>query len=103
MASKGGKRAGAGNPGYGKMEFIRTNVEKFSPKFWVLMEEWSKSKDFEKQKVFIQEFNKIQTKMIPQEVGGPGGGPIPVQWMSSQSPTPQEVGQIGFTTQPNDG
>lgn len=68
-----------GNPGYGKMENIRQNVDKFSPLFWDLMEGFAKSKSKEDQRFFIQEFNKIQTKMIPQELTGEGGGDIKVQ------------------------
>jgi len=54
-----------GNPGYGKLENIRENYDKFSPVFWTLMEEFSKSKSKEDKRFFVQEFNKIQTKMIP--------------------------------------
>jgi hypothetical protein len=32
-----GKR---GNPGYGRSEMIRQNVDKFSPVFWQLMDEF---------------------------------------------------------------
>lgn len=68
-----------GNPGYGKSEKIRENVDKFSDTFWTLMEEFAKSKSKEDKKFFIQEFNKIQTKMIPQTVqGDEDGGPIKV-------------------------
>src|SRR5438552_1490400 len=91
-----------GNPGYGKMENIRMHVDKFSPLFWDLMEKYAQSKDTNKQRFFIQEFNKIQTKMIPQEVGGVGGDPIKVQWMSP-SPIVHADGPNNSTTQPNVG
>jgi hypothetical protein len=72
-----GKR---GNPGYGKMEGIRANVDKFSPLFWELMEKMANSKAKEDQKFFITEFNKIQTRMIPQTLqGDDDGGPIQVK------------------------
>lgn len=68
-----------GNPGYGKSEMIRQNVDKFSPVFWDLMDRFAKSKSKEDQRFFIQEFNKIQVKMIPQTVqGDEDGGPIKV-------------------------
>ena len=70
-----------GNPGYGKLELIRTNVNKMSPVFWKLMTEFSESKSKDDRKFFMQEFNKIQTKMIPTEVGGINGEPIAVKWM----------------------
>ena len=103
MASKGGARPGAGNPGYGKMEFIRQKVTEFSPLWWVEWEKMMKGKGKADKRFAMDQFNKLQIKMIPQELGGPGGGPIPVQWMSSQSPTPPESGQIGFTVQLSDG
>jgi hypothetical protein len=85
-----------GNPGYGKSEMIRQNVDKFSPVFWQLMEELSKSRKAEDKRLFITEFNKLQVKMIPTEVGGINGEPISITWMS-QSPTPQEPGQTSST------
>lgn len=74
---------GRGNPGYGKMEFIKANVEKFSPKFWELMEIYSNSRNPEMEKFFMTEFNKIQAKMIPQIIGGDADMPIPVSILSS--------------------
>jgi hypothetical protein len=68
-----------GNPGYGKMENIRQNVDKFSPVFWQLMEEFAQSKSKDDKRFFITEFNKIQTKMVPTEVGGIDGEPIHIQ------------------------
>ena len=55
---------------------IRTNFEKFSPDFWRLMGEFSKSKVKEDKRFFIQEFNKIQAKMIPQTLVGDPENPI---------------------------
>src|ERR1051325_3075465 len=67
-----------GNQGYGKVEMVRQNFDKFSPRFWELMEAYSTSGDPDKERLFITEFNKIQTKMIPTEIGGPDGGDIKV-------------------------
>jgi hypothetical protein len=70
-----------GNPGYGKMENIRQNVDKFSPVFWDLMDKFAKSKAKDDQRFFMQEFNNIQTRMIPTELTGEGGGEIKVSIM----------------------
>ena len=87
-----------GNPGYGKSEMIRENVDKFSPVFWQLMERMSKSKSKEDQRFFIQEFNKLQVRMIPQQLGGIGDEPIKVEWLQSQSPTSPAAGPNNSTT-----
>ena len=69
-----------GNPGYGKMQNIRDQVDKFSPLFWQLMEEMATSNRKEDKKFFIQEFNKIQTKMIPQDVNADLQGDLTIKW-----------------------
>jgi hypothetical protein len=80
-----------GNPGYGKMENIRLNVDKFMPRFWKLMEEASRGNRDDK-RFFMQEFNKIQTKMIPQTLDGDGeGGPIQVNLISYGGNPPLQV------------
>ena len=71
-----------GNPGYGKLELIRTNVTKLSPKFWLLMEEFADSKSKDDKKFFMTEFNKIQTKMIPQDVNTDLTGKVSFKWQS---------------------
>ena len=64
-----------GNPGYGKSEMIRQNIDKFSPVFWDLMEVLAQG-DKDDKRLFIQEFNKLQVKMIPQTLQGDDeGGP----------------------------
>ncbi len=67
-----------GNQGYGKMELVRQNVDKFSPKFWELMEIYANSRNPDFEKIFITEFNKLQVKMIPQVVAGDKDKPIPI-------------------------
>jgi hypothetical protein len=99
---KGGAQPGAGNPGYGKMELIRSNFDKFSPVFWQLMERFSQSKSKDDQRFFLQEFNKIQTKMIPQAISDPSGGPIVIQWLSASPIIPGD-GQNVSTTHPHAG
>jgi hypothetical protein len=92
-----------GNPGYGKLEMIRENVDKFSPVFWSLMEKMSKSKSREDQRLFIQEFNKLQVRMIPQQIGGVGDEPIQITWQQSQSHISPGNGRPTSTSQSNAG
>jgi hypothetical protein len=74
-----------GNQGYGKTEMIRMNFDKFSPKFWELMETFADSKDIKKQTLFITEFNKIQVKMMPQVIAGDKDNPIPIIYVPSNN------------------
>jgi len=79
--AKGGVRPGAGNPGYGKMKNLETNLEKFSPVFWALMDQFAKSKVKSDQRFFLQEFNKLQVRMVPQQLTGADGKdlfPVPI-------------------------
>jgi hypothetical protein len=94
-----------GNPGYGKMENIRQNVDKFSPVFWQLMEEFAKSKRKDDKRFFMQEFNKIQTKMIPQKLAGgdEDDAPIQIQWQQLPSLIPPAAGPSVSTTASNAG
>jgi hypothetical protein len=85
-----------GNPGYGKSEMIRENVDKFSPLFWQLMEKFGKSKTKADQRFFIQEFNKIQVRMIPQELTGEGGGEIKVSIMQYGNSSTSQVPAKGL-------
>lgn len=68
-----------GNPGYGKSEFVRQNIDKFSPLFWDLMEKYARSKDQGRQRFFMTEFNKLQAKMMPTEVTGKDGQPLTIE------------------------
>jgi hypothetical protein len=92
-----------GNQGYGKTELVKGNVDKFSPLFWDLMDKYAKSKNKSDQKFFMQEFNKLQAKMIPQQLGGIGDEPIQITWQQSQSPTSLGSGRINSTTQVHAG
>lgn len=70
--TRGGKRPGAGNPGYGRVSQILKNVEKHMPLWW---EEWEKmfhSGLWEERKCAIQEFNKLQVKVIPTDIESGG-------------------------------
>src|SRR5207244_1238486 len=74
--NRGGARPGAGNPGIGKMKQLKDNMDKYEPLFWQLMERFGHSRSKEDQRFFVQEFNKLQAKLIPQQLSGEGGGPI---------------------------
>ncbi len=74
--NNGGKRAGAGAKGYGHISFIKSQVELHSKDWWTTIVKMFKSKKVDEKKFALAEFNKIQVKMIPQEVTGEGGGPI---------------------------
>lgn len=77
-----------GNQGYGKTEMVKENVDKFSPLFWQLMEKYAKSKTKADQRFFMQEFNKLQAKLIPQQVTGLNDGPVQLQWLSPSRTSP---------------
>lgn len=68
MAERGGARPGAGNPGYGKLKFLKDKVEQHSPKWWTLWEQMVDSGLPEDKRFAMGEFNKLQIKMIPQDV-----------------------------------
>ena len=80
--NNGGARPGAGNPGMGKMKFIREQVEKFSPLWWEEIGNAMQGDDKEMKKFALNEFNKIQVKMVPQTIDGgedDEGNQAPVQ------------------------
>jgi hypothetical protein len=80
MGTRGGKRAGAGNKGYAKMEYIKTKVAEYSDMWWEKWEKLMKSKRPDDWKFAMSEFNKLQTKMIPQVVAGDEeGGPLQIK------------------------
>src|SRR5688572_14794285 len=102
MAGKGGARPGAGNPGYGKLQFLRRKVEELSPLWFKEIEAMLKSKtDMDAKKFALTELNKLQLKMIPQEITGPEGGPLNVQliqYASASRSTPQVPAQSVSTS-----
>ena len=73
-----------------------------SDDFFAVLKASLKSKNKGDRQWAVEQLTKAYSKMIPQQLTGDGGGPIEVTW-SSQSPTPPESGQIGFTIQPKDG
>ncbi len=101
--AKGGARPGAGNPGYGKLLFLKTKVEELSPLWFEQVEKMMKSKNIGDKKFALAELNKLQVKMIPQQVGGIDDKPIKLQWQLSQSPMPQGAGPTPSTTQSSAG
>ena len=74
-SKNGGARTGAGSPGYGKLEFIKRKVTQHSELWW---QEWEIMMQgaWEQKKEAMREFNKLQAKMIPQDVTS-GGKELP--------------------------
>jgi hypothetical protein len=60
-----------GNPGRGKLAFVRQKVTEHSELWWSEWETMMKGERDDKH-LAMKEFNKLQTKMIPQDmdVGG---------------------------------
>lgn len=91
--AKGGVRPGAGNPGYGKLLFLKTKVEELSPTWFVEIEKMMKSKNPANKRFALSELNKLQVKMIPQQLGGIDDEPIKVEWLQLPSNTIPGTGQ----------
>jgi hypothetical protein len=82
---KGGKRPGAGNPGYGKQIAVREGVERLTPRWFELIEAMLNSpypEDrspelvrliHEDRKFALGELAKLMGKLIPVELTGKGG------------------------------
>ena len=73
--NKGTKNNKGGGLSYPKLKTITENVDKFSPLFWQKLNAMIKSKDKTDVRFALSEFNKIQCKMIPQDVTT-GGQPF---------------------------
>jgi len=70
--NKGTKGNNGGNPGYGQMVFIRNKVKKYCPQWWKEWDKMIKAKDKDLKKFAMQEFNKLQVKMVPQDITSAG-------------------------------
>ena len=57
-----------GNPGAGKLNFVRQQVEKYALKWWNNWEVAIDSDDKQERQFAMTEYNKLQCKMIPQDV-----------------------------------
>lgn len=82
-APKGNKNAvgnNGGNPGYGRLSFIADNANRVLPKWWTEIEKMLKGKNKELKKFALQELNKIQVKMIPQDINGDLNGNFTIKW-----------------------
>jgi hypothetical protein len=86
--AKGGARAGAGNPGYGKLLFLKTKVEELSPLWFQIAEKMLKGKNAADRRFIMAELNKLQAKMIPQQLTGLDDGPIVLSWKSKSTTNP---------------
>lgn len=70
--ARGGAQPGSGNPGYGRLKFVSEKVGKYSEIWWAELGKMMESKELEAKKFAMAEFNKIQVKMIPQDVTSGG-------------------------------
>lgn len=76
VGTHGGERRGAGNPGYGKMSSVLKKVKVFHPLWWTEWEAMMTGEDVVNKKFAMTEFNKLQVKMIPQDITT-GGEKLP--------------------------
>jgi hypothetical protein len=72
--NKGTKGNKGGNPGYGKQNFIKSNVKKHQEEWWTQIVAMMKGDDKIDRKFALVEFNKLQLKMCPQNVDLTSGG-----------------------------
>jgi hypothetical protein len=135
---KGGRRPGAGNPGYGKQIAVREGVERLTPRWFSMIEEmldakpenyvsdnikemvmnltaqssydgkeiikWLARGAVEDRKFALDQLGKLMNKLMPTELTGKDGGPIPIQWLtSSQSNTHPATGPKRSTPRINAG
>jgi len=66
--NKGTKGNKGGNPGHGYLSFIKENVEKYGEDWWSIWLIMLKGDDKKDRQIAMTEFNKLQAKMIPQDI-----------------------------------
>ena len=79
-----------GNPGYGKMAFIKNNVVKHSQAWWENWEAMMNGNDKDYKKLAMTEFNKLQVKMVPQKLEDDEGNavsPVLVTFLNAKPTT----------------
>lgn len=92
--NKGTKGNKGGNPGYGKNNFIASNVSKFQQRWW---DEWEKmilDGDKTDKKWALQEFNKLQSKMAPQSLDMNQSGEVIIKRVSYADSTKRDNGSV---------
>ncbi len=77
-----GNKGGTGAPGYGKQNFVIEKVKKFCPDWW---EKWeaimnNPNAKTEEIRFAMQEFNKLQVKMMPTMIAGDDDKPITIKF-----------------------
>ena len=72
----GGARKGSGSPGYGRMNKVLERVKKHLPDWWNNWEELMNSEDKGDKKYAMTEFNKLQAKMMPQNMEDDEGNKV---------------------------
>lgn len=64
------KKTGAklGHPGHGHIQYIKNKVKFYQDVWWKELGSLMQSGNFEEKRFAMNEFNKIQVKMIPQDI-----------------------------------
>lgn len=74
-----GEKNGGGNPGYGKSRLVIENFNKFAPIWWEKLGEMLNGGEKDEIRFAMQEFNKVQVKMIPTDLES-GGQPLVIRF-----------------------
>ena len=78
--NRGTEGNNGGNPGFGALKLIRNNVKKHCPKWWDAWKKDMKSEKFEQRRVAMQEFNKLQVKLMPTVMANDDDSPLILQF-----------------------
>ncbi len=73
MAQRGGARPGSGNPGHVKIDLIRDEVKRLTPKWFALTEKWIDGKDKRLKSLAYQELGKLMSKSMPVDLSTENG------------------------------
>jgi len=96
--ARGGSRPNSGSKGYGQLSLVRENVEKFSDLWWENIVAMMQGESKEDRRYAMTEFNKLQVKMMPQQVENEHSGEINFKWQDGNSyPIPTEGSTVSST------
>lgn len=71
-----GNKGGSGAPGFGKMNKVLENVKTYMPDWWKNWELLMNGEDKTDKKYAMTEFNKLQVKMMPQNMEDEEGNKV---------------------------
>ena len=66
--NKGIKGNRGGSPGYGASINLLKKIDKFEDTWWEILEEMIRGDDKQDRRIAFTEYNKLQTKRIPQDI-----------------------------------